>query len=101
MRTFSLLLFADLRETEAGRRRIASGKMKKPGRILAPRKKLEATLIPLPSLSDDDIFYTPADIEKLEKQGKDTKDLPKAADHIPGKRCKISPYRPTLELFRN
>ena len=92
MRTFSLLLFADLREAEAGRRRIASGKMKKPGRILAPRKKLEATLIPLPSLANSDIFYTPSDIEKLEKRGIETKDLPQTADHIPDQRCKITSY---------
>ena len=83
MRIFWVLLFADVRETNAGRRRIASGKMKKPGRILAPRKKLEAKLIQLPNLLNDDVFYTPLDIEKLEKLGIETNDLQRAGDHIP------------------
>ena len=76
------LLFGGFREIEAGRKRIASGKMKKPGRVMIPRKRIQGKTVSLPKLSGNDIYYSPITLRQFEEDGIDTTGFQRAADHI-------------------
>ena len=56
--------------------------MKKPGRIMLPRKRIQGKTVSLPELSANDIYYSPITLRQFEEDGIDTTGFQRAADHI-------------------